>query len=87
MDKREYTNDELNQFEIFTDDLIKWMFHTPNDRHPILNTIKLAHGFGETECCNKLLEAFNIESVPSNVNTPEKVAIYIKSELNKKSLR
>ena len=84
MDKRQYTNDELNQFEIFTDDLIRWMFSKPNDRHTILSTIKLAHEFGETECCNKLLEAFNIESVPSNVDTPEKIVIYIKHKLKQK---
>ena len=35
----------------------------------------------ETDCCNELLIAFNIESVPSNVDTFEKVIIYIKSKL------
>lgn len=77
MEHRDYSNDELNEFEILTDDLIRWMFNKPNDRHPILEQIKKAFDLGETKCCEKLLDIHSIESVPSNVDTFEKVLAYI----------
>lgn len=45
--KNQYTSDELNQFEIWVDELIIWMFSNPNDRYTILQIIKKAYDFGK----------------------------------------
>lgn len=42
-----YTSHELKRLEKMVDDLIIWMFHTPNDRYPIEKMMKGAFDFGK----------------------------------------
>ncbi len=48
MNITQYTDKELIEFERLTDSLINWMFHTPNDRTPIIETIREAYDLGKT---------------------------------------
>ena len=44
--KDKWTNKELKETDILTDDLIIWTFHKPNERYPIEAIIKKAILFG-----------------------------------------
>ena len=52
MDRINYTDDELHTFDVLREDLIIWMFHSPNDSHPILEIIKKAYEFGKEKQLN-----------------------------------
>lgn len=45
--KDRWTDEELIEIEVLTDDLIVWMFHKPNDRYPLEKIIKKAIIFGK----------------------------------------
>jgi len=45
--KDKYSNQELAALEKMSEDLIIWMFHKPNDSHPIKVMLKRAFDFGK----------------------------------------
>lgn len=53
MTNYEWTDLELKKIQSLTDDLIKWMFHKPNDRHPIEQIIKEAMRYWKPKEKNK----------------------------------
>ena len=42
----DYTDKELAELEKIKNDLIIWMFHTPNESHPIMMQLKKAFQLG-----------------------------------------
>lgn len=68
------------------EDVMRWIEKELNIGHypQTDDWAKKAVEFTEVRLCEKLLERFDIESVPSNVDTFEKVVIYIKSQMEEK---